>query len=108
MKNDQTPKSECPVCATPAQAAKTFETCLRLPGNEQVDLDAMLDRCIKPGAFHAFRLHDEGADPCIDCKHNEVIHDPGTFVGMQQTGEKRWAEIHECPSCHTRYEILTS
>ena len=108
MKNKQTNKQSCPICGAPAQPAVTLETCLLLPNSEPISLDAILPRCIKPGAFHAFQLRSEGADPCIDCKHNEVIHDSGTFVGMQQIGENRWAEIHECQSCHARYEIATS
>ena len=108
MNNEQSTKSKCPRCGEPAHPAKTTETCLMVPEGDSTGEKSLACYCVNPGAFHAFSVQGEGVDPCCTCEHNAVTHDPGTFIRMKQVGERQWTEIHECPNCHTSYEVLTN
>ena len=95
----------CPLCGEPAKATTTKERCLRLPTDAPNNCETMISHCIKSNELQQYFPSQTGEDPCLDCAYNEVIHDPGTFIAMDEVGERQWNELHKCPHCQTKYSF---
>jgi hypothetical protein len=112
-----TTETKCPTCYESAKNEEITETCRLIYSNE---IDAV-NVCIHKTRFLAFRDAISSAekngtelnedfldDPCMGCKHNEVVHDEGTFLRVEELepidGRPRFGEVHKC-SCGTTFLI---
>jgi hypothetical protein len=108
-------RSFCPSCGQAAKDEEVTENCRLL----KTGGDNVLSVCIRAQQFSDFeqamsRADELGLedidvdDPCMDCKHNIITRDPGTFVEMKHIGattkNSLSIEIHRC-RCGTEFEV---
>lgn len=98
--------AKCPSCGTPATQPEIYEICLRSKNTATDSFNTLLETCIKLNTLEKFHNNNEGEDPCMHCKYNQITEIPGSFIEMQQgSSTKSWLEIHVCPNCQTKYSI---
>lgn len=106
----------CPTCGRMPLKATISETCNLYTDKTQ----SLFTVCAKSKELLSFRcaiIRAEEAgetdiaieDPCMDCSHNIIVQDPGTFVKMkdfnfESDDKPTFTEIHQC-SCGTVFEV---
>lgn len=91
----------CPNCGNKPVQETITENCSRKACVNQATLDEYMNSVNK-------NLNIDIEDPCMGCMYNVVTCDPGTLIGIEQSGavngSPRFVELHEC-SCGTKYKI---
>ena len=107
----------CPQCGANPQKQLVTEHCNLSSPDAQPNLKAS---CIKPIELETFLRHQDAKrepvnntisieDPCMNCTHNIITEQPGTFIDIKtvfyKTGGFKFVETHECHQCGTIYKF---